>query len=314
MKTHIKAALFLAFFTLLLLGFSIYQYGKSHYAMSRGNYFFDNSRDNLKLYTIILDFGDGQKITMNQHNGFWRIKEADDYYASSAQAGALLKFISDTVVYRADKMNNDDKLKYFKNNIKIICQDNNGNILDIAEIAPKKGNNKYHYALLNNNSFLYQLKGNFSLSPVLIDWIQMPILQLNDGDIKRIDADNFAVFRRFSDEPFKSVENNETAMHIGQLLNNIRLLNAEKIKHITHFTPSQFQKTKHYNITLFNGIVYELELYRKDNEYWLHINLNHELLSSVATVQTVKERQILYDGWFFKINADKGYIISNFTL
>lgn len=314
MKLHIKAALFLATFTLLILGFSMYQYGKNHYALSRGNYFFDNSRDNMELYTVIVDFDSERKITLNQDHGFWRVKEADDYFASSIQAGALLKFISDTVIFRADKINDDDKQQYLKDSIKITCLDSNGNTLDSVEIAPKKDNNKYHYALRNGDSYLYQLKGNFAPSPLILDWVQMPLLQLNSEDIKRIDTDNFAVYRRFSDEPFKSVETDETATHIGQFLNNIRLLNAEEIKHITHFNSSLFPNSKHFDITLFNGLIYELKLYQKDNEYWLHITLKHEALTSANSLRTVKERQILYDGWFFKINADKGYIISTFTL
>ena len=314
MKSHIKVALFLVCITLLLFCWGLFQNGKAFYALSRGNYFFENSRDNLQLSSITLDFENNQQITIVQTDGFWRIKEADDYFASFSQTSSLLKFISETVIYRADKLNENDIRGYFENSIKIVCKDNKGNILDYAVIALKNDKNRYHYALLNDTPFLFQLKGNFNPSSVLMDWVQMPLLQFYEDDIKRIETDDFAIYRRFSDEPLKSVENDEPAFHIGKLINNLRYLNAEEIKHITHFSPASFQKTKHYDITFFDGMIYRIELYEKDNEYWLRILLKNEIIASLDVVKTVKEKQILYDGWFFKINKDKGHIISNFTL
>ncbi len=314
MKSHFKAALFLACFTLLFLGIGFFSKGKTIYSMSRGNYFFENSRNNLKLHTVIVKFENGKNITLEQQNGIWRIKEADDYFASPFEANALLKFISDTVIFRADKLNKTDKQQHLENTIKITCLDSDGNILDIAEIAPKKDTNRYHYALLNNNAYLYQLKGNFMPSPVLMDWVQMPFLQIQEDSIKRIKTDNFEVYRRFSDEALKSAEDNEPVMHIGQLLNNIKLLNAEEIKHITHFSPSEFQKIRHYKITLFNGLIYGVDLYKNTNDYWVNIHLNQELTASSEIVRLMKEQQMLYDGWYFKINNGKGHIIANFSL
>ncbi len=314
MKLHIKVAFFIACLTLPLLGFGLYQNAKTFYTMSRGNYFFAHSRNNLQLKTIVIDFGNDNKITIEENNGLWRVKEADDYFASFAQTGSLLKFISDTVVYRADKLNENDIKEHLEKTIKIICKDTKGNVLESAAFAPKKDNNRYQYALLNDNSFLYQLKGNFAPSSVLMDWVQMPLLNIYEDSIKRIETNTFAVYRHFSDERLKSVENNELALYIGQLINNFRYLNAEDIKHITHFNPALFKKVKRYDITLFNGMIYDLEVYNKDNEYWLRIRLNHELTAPLATKRQIKERQILYDGWFFKINKDKGYVISSFSL
>lgn len=313
MKLHIRAALFIVCITLLLLGIGFFQHKNYFYAMSRGNYFFENSRNNLKLQTVIVDFGNEQKITLKQQNGIWRIKEADDYFASSYEANALLKFISDTVVYRIDKLKDSD-MQHLKNTLKITCLDNNNTVLDVAEIAPKTENNKYHYALLNGNSYLYQLKGHFAPSFVLMDWVQMPFLQIYEDDIKRIKTDNFEVYHRFSGDSFKSVENDESAAHIGQLLNNIKLLNAEEIIHITHVNKSLFKKIKHYQITLFNGLIYGVDLYKNNNDYWMNIHLDKENIASADITNFIKNRQILYDGWLFRINPDKGYIISSFAL
>ncbi|MCM1323464.1 MAG: DUF4340 domain-containing protein [Acetobacter sp.] len=314
MRHHIKIALLLICIILPFFCIGFLKNSKNFLALSRGNYFFQHSRNNLQLENIVLDFGNNQKLTFNLQDGFWRLKEADDYFVAYAQANALMRFITDTVIYRADKLNDTDIAEQFTNSIKITNLDNQGNILDYAQISLKQSTNRYHYARINNTPYLYQINGNFSPSNILMDWIQMPLLQIDKNTIKRIDTHDFAIYRRFSDEQLKLTDTDKPAIHINQLINNLWFLNAEEVKHITHFNPKICQKNRHYDITLFSGLIYSLDIYTCGEEYWLNIKLGKETLSTSQAQNFLDEHQILYDGWFFKIDKNKGYLISNFMI
>ncbi len=310
---HIKIAAFLLFFLIPLLCFGLYQNSKNFYTMSRGNYFFQNTHNQANLETIILDFGENRTVTITRREGLWRIKEADDYFASSLMVNLLFKFITDTVIYRADMVSNDQFLQYLKDGVKVTSIDNQGNILDSAVITPRKESG-YLYASLKDSPYLYQLTGDFKLSPILLDWVQMPILSIDYEAIKHIDTDNFQIYRRFSGDELKSTATKEAVLHIRRLTNNLYLLYAQEIKHISSLNNADFKRIKHYDITLLNGMIYGIDIYKKQDDYWLNIRLDNALISTEEASLILKERQILYDGWFFKIDRNKGQIISDFIL
>lgn len=310
---HIKIAVVLLCFLVPLFCFGLYQNSKNFYTMSRGNYFFQNTRKQANLETIILDFGNNHTVTIMRREGLWRIKEADDYFAASLMVNILFKFITDTVIYRADAADNNQFSQYLKDGIKVTCIDNKGNILDSAVISPKKESG-YLYASLKDSPYLYQLNGDFKISPILLDWVQMPILSIDYEEIKHIDTDNFQIYRRFAGDELKSSATKEAVPHIRRLTNNLYLLNAQEIKHVSNLGNADFIKIKHYDVTLLNGMIYSIDIYKKQDDYWLNIKLDNAIISTEEAALILKERRILYDGWFFKIDRNKGQIISDFIL
>lgn len=314
MLKHLKIAAIFLGLSLLLLSFGLYQDGKNFYTMSRGNYFFQNTRLKASLETIILDFGNGYKITITQREGLWRIKEADDYFASSILLNELFKFLTNTVIYRSDMVDHNQFVEYLKNGVHFISMDNNGRTLDEAVIAPQARSGLI-YASLNNLPYLYQLNSEFKLSPILMDWVQMPIISIDYDSLERIDTDTFNVYRQFAGDEFKSVSSGEPApQHLHRLTNNLHLLTAQEIKHITNFDMTDFQKLKHYDFTLLNGLIYGIDIYQKNEDYWMTVKLDKTSIAPQETHKILQDRQILYDGWFFKIDRNQGQIISDFIL
>lgn len=311
---HLKiAALFLCLLV-PLLGFGIYQNHKNFYTMARGNYFFQNTRAKSNLETIILDFGNDYKITVTRREGLWRIKEADDYFASSVLLNELFKFITNTVIYRADNTDNIELNDYIKNSIHFTSMDNNGKVLDDAVISPQ-GKNGLIFATLNNLPYLYQLNGEFKLSPVVMDWVQMPIVSIVYDDIRQIDADTFSVYRQFAGDGLKfSTSKAPVPPHIRRLTNNLHLLTAKEIRHTSNLDTSDFQKLKHYDFTLLNGLIYKIDIYKQGNDYWVYIKPDKTAVATEEANQILTERRILYDGWFFQIDKNKGQIITDFIL
>ncbi len=314
MQKHIKIAIILLCLIFPLLCFSLYQNGKNFYAMSRGNYFFQNTRNNTHLASIALEFNNGSQITLVLREGLWKVKEADDYFVSYSQISELMDFITSSVIYRADPIQKMDIPEFMNGGIKIFCKDDHGELLDFAVVAPKSEANRYHYALLNDLPYLYQIRGDFVPSNILMDWVKLPLLDIEENSIQRIDTNNFQVYRRFFGDELKLSETDEPSYYISQLTDNFQKLYAEEIKHITNFNLNDVQKVKHYDIALLNGLTYEIDVYSDETNYWLNIRLNKALIADDFASKTLEESRILYEGWFFKIDSNKGHIISNFVI
>lgn len=314
MKKHVRLAAALLVITASFMLIGIVKQFKHTQTLSKGNYFFQNTRDNAYITKIKISLPSGKNITLFLQDGLWKVEEADNYYASLTQINRLIKTIQDTIIFRADYVSQEQLQKYMASSMRIESYDKNGNIIDTAYIAPQTEHNKYYYATLNNNGFLYQLSGKISLSPYFMDWVHMPILQIAASQIKRIKSDNFTVYRTFEGDSFKSAVTKHSVPQISKLINNLWYLGASDIKYKSNIDMTQFQNIQNYEITLFNGIIYNLRLYKNEANYWIYVDLQKELLFSNEAVSLLQENQILYNGWYFKLDPEIGEIITNFIL
>lgn len=314
MRKQIKIALMVLFLILPFFGVALYQNGQNIHTMSRGNYFFDKSRHNINIEKISLKFGERNQITLIQNDGFWRVKEADDYFVSPEQMNALVNFINNTTIFRSDKLDKENIDKYIQYPIEIKTFNNKGKILDAVIISPKNENNIYYYASSPDYSYLYQLNGKIAFSPILMDWVQMPFFQLNYNEIQSIESDDFTVYRHFAGDELKSSDTQKSVNPIRRLINNLHFLNATAINHAIHFDLNTFTLKKHYDITLLNGLIYGINIYYGNDEYWVNIQPDVLPLHSKELENQLERLQLLNEGWFFRIDTDKGQIISDFIL
>lgn len=314
MTKHIKTAIVLIFVTSLLMICGIMQNSYYSKIVSRGNYFFEKTRQSLSIRTLVLRFANNKQITIEQKNHIWHIKEADDYYADFQKINSLIRLIRNITIYRADNLKQPLSADMLKDAFLIQSLDTEGNIVDSAQILPKKDKNKYHYALLNNKPLLYQLSGDIALSSLVLDWVKMPILSIAHNQIKRIKTDDFSVYRRFSAEELMREGQQYSVPQIKTLTNNFWDLSAIDIKHALHFDRTQYTLAKSFEITMLDGMIYNIDVFTKDDEYWLNIRLDKEKIVEPDVLIQLKENNILYEGWFFKINSSTGLAIVNFVL
>lgn len=314
MTKHIKTAIVLIFVTSVLMICGIMQNSYYSKIVSRGNYFFEKTRQSLSIRTIVLRFANNKQITIEQKNHIWHIKEADDYYADFQKINSLIRLIRNITIYRADNLKQPLSADMLKDAFLIQSLDTEGNIVDSAQILPKKDKNKYHYALLNNKPLLYQLSGDIALSSLVLDWVKMPILSIAHDQIKRIKTDDFSVYRRFSAEELMREGQQYSVPQIKTLTHNFWDLSAIDIKHALHFDRTQYALAKSFEITMLDGMIYNIDVFTKDDEYWLNIRLDKEKIVEPDVLVQLKENNILYEGWFFKINSSTGLAIVNFVL
>lgn len=314
MLKQIKYASFILFAVLILLTIGIYKNAEFAMIMSRGNYFFDATRDNAAIKSIILTSPDHQSVTLEKRNNLWYIKEADDYFAAFRNISGLSKLIRQTAVYRADTIDEKDIPEFKKNAFMIKTVDDKDHIIDETFIQPKQNGAKFHYAILNNTPLLYQITGNFSISFNPMDWIQSPLLSIKDKQIKSIKNKNFHVYRRFSAEDLKDVNTNLNAPQIQNLTANLWYLSANDVKHAIHFDRKKHQKSQSYEIATLGGLIYLMDVFTDGNEYWINIQMKHEATVDAEDMRLYKENHTLYDGWFFKISSDIGELLNTFSI
>lgn len=316
MLKHLKVSFFILLLALPLFVCGIYLNNSRIHALSKGNYFFEATRDHPHIASIIIKFNNNKTITLKRQNQLWRALEADGYLVSFAKINTLISLIRNTIIYRTDKLKKDEIPFDKKNSITIQSVDNSGNIVESAIIALKNKNNKHHYALLNNDGFLYQISENYNLNPNVLDWLQSPILKIHEKEIKEIKNDKFYVSRRFKNDIFTSnIDDNDNIFLLPNLIDHLWFLSAIDVKHSTNFKLNDYKKVKFYEILLFNGIIYKLSLYLSNtNEYWLHVKLDKNTLMSKDGIKWLDENNILYDGWFFKIPKEKGILLSRFEI
>lgn len=313
MLRHIKIAIFLLCITIPLMLGGIYKSIKTTQMMSRGNYFFENSRNNPSVSKIILGLNN-EKITFHKKENFWLVREADDYYASFGKMKSLLNLIYSTTVYRADTSYEHDFDSFTKNALSIQTFDGKNQLLDNVFIAPKQNNNQFHYAIKNEEKVLYQLNNLFSVSSNVMDWIEAPLLSIPHRQVKKIKTNDFEVSRRYATEELTLTQNHHSVPQILNLLNNLWYLSPIEVKHIVHFNQKDYNLVKQYEISTLGGLIYLIDIFNKGDEYWFSIKLAQDKIISSEASRFFKENKILYDGWFFKIEKDLAENIASFAL
>lgn len=314
MLKQIKYACLILFVILILLSLGIYKSAEYAMVMSRGNYFFTDTRDNTDIKVITISSPDGQNVTLERRNNLWYIKEADDYFAAFKNISALIKLIRQAAVYRADPLDMPSIAKFKTHGFMIRTVDNSGHTVDEAFINPKQEGAKFHYAVLNNKPLVYQITGDFSLSFNPMDWIQSPLLNIRDKQIKFIKNKNFQVYRRFAAEDLKDIKTKLTVPQIQNLTANLWYLSAIDVRHAIHFDQNRYPKSQSYEIATLGGLIYLLDIFTDDKEYWLNIQMRHEATVDAEDMRLYKENHTLYDGWFFKISPDIGEMLNTFSI
>ena len=153
MLKHLKVAFFIFCLTLPLLLWGGYQNMHRILSMSRGNYFFEQTKNNPSITSFRLKFANDAIITLEKKENFWLVKEADSYYADFVKINSFIKLILLTTVYRADHADQQTLNSLTKDALTITSFDKHGKVIDEAVIVPKKEHNKFHYALLNKKIF-----------------------------------------------------------------------------------------------------------------------------------------------------------------
>ena len=79
------------------------------------------------------------------------------------------------------------------------------------------------------------------------------------------------------------------------------------------FNPDEFPQKRNLRVTLFNGLVTDMEIYADANQkaFWTAIKISSTRLPTRGVNDYIKNNGFFYDGWYFELPPETGYILFN---
>ena len=278
----------------------IYQNEKSKFV---GNLVFaeTNHPDNAVKEIIIRQ--DNQTVTLIPDNNFWRIKEADYYYAAFDVTRRLYQDMHTSRFTEQTSEESWDEPTEKDTHIKIIGE--NGKTLNHLILKQRGAKKDSWQARLPNNMATFTVSGNYNFPVKLSDWTQQPLLALETKDIQQLKAGNKKVSRK---EPSQKLINSEN------LERQLLYLTYDKVMSAQNFDDTLYPDCRNLSFTLFSGLIYSLDICTDNHEYWSKLTLLTTPLPTTETNDYIKHNAFLYDGWFFKLPERIGRLLYQYHL
>ena len=284
-----------------------------------GNFLFEKTNlEGEKVQKIIIKSGQIQ-ATLFYENKFWKIKEADNYYADLVTVNQLFQNINSAKIEAeiTDKNEEETGLIIGKDNpsgYEIQTYNAAGEMLDDVIIGKKINN--FFYAKNANSPEIYMASGDFLFSDKLYYWLQQPLITLKPENIESLIMQNPTgqqiAFRKGNGAFFYNIKQQRT--NILPLLEKFMMLTFIGVKNSqnTPMKDEQAQKT----IVLFTnpGLIYGIDLYKVEDQYWIKVSLSISKLPTKMAQDYIKDTQFLYQNWYFKLDRQTGSFLMNYQI
>ena len=275
-----------------------------------GSYLFEKSNEKgTEISKIALDIK-GLKITLHYQDKFWRIMEADDYFADLLSINNLVQSINNAKIeIAAEGKNFAEPAQSIK--IRTYAGEE---LLDDVTIGKKQNN--FYYAKKANNKDIYLVSGNFDLPKKLQYWLQHPLISLESKNIESI-VQISASGKQFAFNPYRRdifYDINDNKINIKDLTNKFSWLSYKNVKNISKFLSEDEKPQKTIILKIATGLIYELRLYEISESYWLKVKISTDKLPTKAVAAYVKDSSIFYDNWLFEIDNKIGKFLSAYQI
>lgn len=260
---------------------------------------------NLNKIIISSDEGD---VTLLHEDNYWVVKEADYYYANIELINILIQDFNNSTYY-SRQQNTEQNLKDtgINNGIRIRTYANNEQLDDIT-IGKEAQNPNYHFVKDNSQKNIWLADGKYELPKEFYSWIMQPISDIPPEIIEKINVNNNIISRDNPRMPFITAD--KKIVQAGVLLDNATYIIALNVLSAQNFAPELYSEQESIYFTTFPGLVVGYHIYSDGKEYWLNMSLTTTPLPKQYVSDYIKENKIFYDGWYFKIPANQGKILS----
>ena len=302
-KTLVQA--FIGFVACLLLALSsCFFQDKAAYEQTQGKSTFGKiatKEDSLSHLEIKMP---KTTITFEKTDGLWQIKEADFYYANYQSMAQLENFIKNSKILNEINLSSEESQILEKNGITIkVYNKQKQEQAEIAFMKPQQ-ESKIAYAKIKGRKGFYTIENELVFPEKIILWLQQPLLSLNKTGIKSITINGQTAERKITENIYKT--NNQDTYKTDRLLKMVEFLLFEKVLSAQNFDEKLYQDKKTIELKTFDGMIVNLTLYKKDNDYWLKQKISTTSLPTANINDYVKNNAFLYDYWYFKLPRTVG--------
>lgn len=289
---------------------------------SVGSLFFEETaKDGLSINKIIVKMPQMQ-ATLYLDGKFWRIKEADDYYAGLITINGLFNAINEAKILSVvkQKITSDMQLAYPENKetpaAGISIQTFNKNGVKVDDVIIGANQDGHYYARYANSDTPMLISGNFALPDRLHYWLQQPLMMLSEKSVETVimqsETGQQLAFRQDATSPFYNLQQQET--NISAFLEQFSSLGFVSVKASENTPLADELPKKAIVIFLESGLIYGVEVYENEDSYWVRINLSTTSLPTKLASDYIKNSSFLYKNWFFKIDSSIGKFLVQYII
>lgn len=287
-----------------------------------GNLLFPESYNQALKITKIAITTPQKHITMHLDNNFWRVEEADNYYAGLVITNALFVSLNEAEIKAAPQLTPQQFSETFLGN-PAKQEKNAGTLIETYTENGKKiesiiiGNykNNFQYARQPDSSTIWLVSGDFDLPSQCYSWLQQPLLSLNPNSVEKLiisKGDNVQGAIRQEDKSFRNLQGEKA--NPKPFFETLVNLMFRDVMPETKFNNENTSKQTNIEITTETGLIYKINIMKNKEEYWATVKNFTTSLPTKAASDYIKESSFLIDGWIFKLRPEIGKQLLNYEI
>lgn len=252
-------------------------------------------------------------LTLVRGDNYWNVAEADFYYANSLRLEKLLAAIAGAACSRCLKENDSNRYG-FPNGVEIRTYSGD-KLLNAYVFGNYDIYNQFRFFQPLNENKICLTDAEFDFPEQFYSWLQQPLMQLQESDVSRIkitsgNGRERLIARTTELRPLQETDNGRT-VNLQNFFDVTGYLSFTNVLSAADFAENPISVGK-IDITLFSGLIYNLHLFRHNGSFWLQMNLSSTALPTEGIGDYIKDNAFLYDGWYFRLSASKGSVLSDF--
>ncbi|MBE6445255.1 MAG: DUF4340 domain-containing protein [Alphaproteobacteria bacterium] len=271
---------------------------------SHGKLVFEKAYENVDGVDKIEILSHGNITTLMAQNGRWVVKEADGYFANIKYLNSLMTDFNKSTYYAKQEFSEEnlDNYDLTKNAVTLKLYDDD-KLLDEVILGKAVQNNIFHFMKPADENEIWLIDGTYNLPREFYSWIVQPVMELPVRMVEKIKTDDIVLQRYEEGMPF---------VHKMQIYENVALLNyaktilAENVLNADNFAKLKIPQVREITFIIFQGLVINYKLYSQNDEYWLNINLSTTSLPKTMVNDYIKDNNIFFENWYFKLPQDQG--------
>ena len=141
------------------------------------------------------------------------------------------------------------------------------------------------------------------------DLLPYPLLSVPEEFVLAVNIDNHYATKSALDEIKPFNEDISGFLNVLSSIDYVGIISEELF--FENYADSMAKEIKLY---LMGGLNYRLQVYKTDEEYYLKIIPERELIARTEVNAIMKTKKMYYDGWLFQLNDEQGKLLYDISL
>lgn len=290
----------------VLFGTVLWNKYQSDAGKVRGQYAFEQTRNNIKLLKHIrMTTPTSGEVNLELRDGEWRFKEAKDYFINVNRLAAFYEMVNNALI---ETVNPATVEVLEKQNLtpdtgtKVTTYDGAGKVLDEVIIGKRYNDESVYAYFANNKSYYYSIGPVGAFSGEAQDWIPYPLLNIDANLIRKMVIRG----RVFAGEKLEKLA--QRSLNLQRALGVLSFIgyNGIMLKSDMLQDETVNVEPRTLDVVMINGLIYAMQIYEVADTYWLGITLQADKLTRKDVPAFVKQNQKYFADWLFLMDTRQG--------